>query len=186
MTGQPEPADVAETIRVLQQQLATAIDAVKRLDREVTELRAALAEPGPTTTQTTEPTGLREQLAAAISPVLDAHPEHNRTDEHEHVVSEIAAAVLAAVAAESPWLKATAEDLAAAEQRVKQIAELRDRWVTAGPPPLGTSINRWWDRRLAELHAALQPAAHNDGPTVEECRDADRAHWTTKYAGEGQ
>lgn len=53
MTGQPEPADVAETIRVLQQQLATAIDAVKRLDREVTELRAALAEPGPTTTQTT-------------------------------------------------------------------------------------------------------------------------------------
>lgn len=31
---------------------------------------------------------------------------------------------------------------------------------------------------------ATEPA-HNDGPSVEECRDADRAHWTTKYAGEG-
>lgn len=29
-----------------------------------------------------------------------------------------------------------------AEQRVQQIADLRDRWLMAGAPPLGTSINR--------------------------------------------
>lgn len=47
---------------------------------------------------------------------------------------------------------ARATDAAADIQRV---AALHDRWVKAGPPPLGTSINRWWDRRLAELHHAL-------------------------------
>lgn len=42
-----------------------------------------------------------------------------------------------------------------AEQRVQRIAELRDRWLMAGAPPLGTSISRWWDKRLAELGATL-------------------------------
>jgi hypothetical protein len=27
---------------------------------------------------------------------------------------------------------------------------------------------------------ATEPA-HNDGPSIAECRDADRAHWTAKY-----
>lgn len=38
------------------------------------------------------------------------------------------------------------------------------------------------------LHGDARPAAtgateraHNGGPSVEECREADRAHWTTKY-----
>lgn len=35
------------------------------------------------------------------------------------------------------------------------VRDLLDRWLAAGPPPLGTSINRWWDRRLAELAAAI-------------------------------
>ncbi|MDX3637844.1 hypothetical protein PV728_48270, partial [Streptomyces europaeiscabiei] len=39
---------------------------------------------------------------------------------------------------------------------------LRDRWVKAGPPPLGTSISRWWDRRLVELAAALNTPPAND------------------------
>jgi hypothetical protein len=38
-----------------------------------------------------------------------------------------------------------------------RVRELTDRWVKAGPPPLGTPIARWWDRRLAELHAAVRP-----------------------------
>lgn len=42
-----------------------------------------------------------------------------------------------------------------AEQRVARLADLHARWLAAGPPPLGQSINRWWDRRLAELGAAL-------------------------------
>ncbi|WP_405960581.1 hypothetical protein OG235_24615 [Streptomyces sp. NBC_00024] len=42
-----------------------------------------------------------------------------------------------------------------AEQDVSRVIALYEQWVKAGPPPLGTSINRWWDSRLAELHAAL-------------------------------
>jgi hypothetical protein len=41
-----------------------------------------------------------------------------------------------------------------AEQRV---AALYEQWVKAGPPPLGTLINRWWDARLVELHHAILP-----------------------------
>lgn len=72
-----------------------------------------------------------------------------------------------------------------------RVQALADRWAKAGPPPLGTSMARWWDGRLVELNTALAesgPATtqttepgHNDGPSVKECRDADRAHWTTKY-----
>ena len=40
-----------------------------------------------------------------------------------------------------------------------RVRELADRWVKAGPPPLGTPTARWWDRRLAELHAAIRPTA---------------------------
>ncbi|MFF9312183.1 hypothetical protein ACF1BS_14855 [Streptomyces sp. NPDC014748] len=40
-----------------------------------------------------------------------------------------------------------------------RVSDLYKQWVKAGPPPFGTSLSRWWDARLAELHAALQPAA---------------------------
>lgn len=46
-----------------------------------------------------------------------------------------------------------------AEADVTRIIDLYERWVKAGPPPLGTSISRWWDARLAELHNAIRPPA---------------------------
>lgn len=36
------------------------------------------------------------------------------------------------------------------------VTELYDRWVKQGAPPLGVSINRWVDKRLIELHQAIQ------------------------------
>ncbi|MDX3035210.1 hypothetical protein PV515_46465, partial [Streptomyces scabiei] len=44
-----------------------------------------------------------------------------------------------------------------AEADVTRVISLYERWVKAGPPPLGTSISRWWDKRLAELHHAIRP-----------------------------
>lgn len=44
------------------------------------------------------------------------------------------------------------------EATVQRVTALYERWVKAGPPPLGTSVSRWWDTRLAELHTALNPA----------------------------
>lgn len=44
-----------------------------------------------------------------------------------------------------------------AEQDVARVIDLYERWVKAGPPPLGASLARWWDTRLAELHTAIRP-----------------------------
>ncbi|MCI3277593.1 helix-turn-helix domain-containing protein [Streptomyces cylindrosporus] len=41
---------------------------------------------------------------------------------------------------------------------LKRVLELNRRWTQAGPPPLGTSVSRWWDARLIELHQALRRA----------------------------
>ncbi|MEV7793383.1 hypothetical protein AB0O68_15530 [Streptomyces sp. NPDC087512] len=41
---------------------------------------------------------------------------------------------------------------------VTRVIDLYEQWVKAGPPPLGASLARWWDARLAELHNAIQPA----------------------------
>ncbi|WP_206739492.1 hypothetical protein [Streptomyces sp. L2] len=46
-----------------------------------------------------------------------------------------------------------------AEGTVTRVIDLYEQWVKAGPPPLGTSVYRWWDARLAELHNAIQPPA---------------------------
>lgn len=48
-----------------------------------------------------------------------------------------------------------------AEATAARIRALYEQWVKGGPPPLGTSMSRWWDRRLAELHRAIQPPAHD-------------------------
>jgi len=43
----------------------------------------------------------------------------------------------------------------AAEHEESRVTDLYEQWVQAGPPPLGVSINRWWDKRLVELHRAI-------------------------------
>lgn len=106
--------------------------------------------------------GLRGEIARAI----------HRYD-RDHLLSRSAApskdhqgeadAVLALLYRAWPWLRAEAEDAAATEATelatTARITDLCDRWVKAGPPPLGTSLARWWDRRLAELHNTIHPPA---------------------------
>ncbi|MET9138871.1 hypothetical protein [Streptomyces parvulus] len=46
-----------------------------------------------------------------------------------------------------------------AEDTVTRVITLHEQWVAAGPPPLGAPLARWWDKRLAELHNAIQPPA---------------------------
>jgi len=43
-----------------------------------------------------------------------------------------------------------------AEQDVTRVIDLYERWVKAGPPPIGASLSRWWDERLIELHDAIK------------------------------
>lgn len=44
-----------------------------------------------------------------------------------------------------------------AEETVSRVISLHETWTATGPPPLGTSLNRWWDNRLVELAAAINP-----------------------------
>lgn len=55
----------------------------------------------------------------------------------------------------------------AATEQAKAMRILYERWVKAGPPPLGTSMSRWWDKRLVELHQAILPPVREqkDRPT---------------------
>ncbi|MFJ4847572.1 hypothetical protein [Streptomyces sp. NPDC088733] len=47
-----------------------------------------------------------------------------------------------------------------AEEDVTRVIDLYERWTKAGPPPIGTSIARWWDARLVELHGAIANTAN--------------------------
>ncbi|MEV0443504.1 hypothetical protein AB0I84_13190 [Streptomyces spectabilis] len=48
-----------------------------------------------------------------------------------------------------------------AEQDITRVIALYEQWVAAGPPPLGTSVARWWGARFAELHDAMLLPTHH-------------------------
>lgn len=52
------------------------------------------------------PPGMLLKLTNAISDVLDEHPEHNRNDEHEHVVNKVTTTALATLYGYTPHREA--------------------------------------------------------------------------------
>ena len=56
-----------------------------------------------------------------------------------------------------PLASTTAELARDSGATVQRVIALYEQWVKAGPPPLGTPMSRWWDKRLAELHNAILP-----------------------------
>jgi hypothetical protein len=78
--------------------------------------------------------------------------------------------------------RATARVFAAlhrsAEGDVTRVIQLAEQWATR--PERADAL-----RELTEALGYGQPA-HNAGPSIAECAQADDAHWTAKYAGEGQ
>ena len=79
----------------------------------------------------------------------------------------IADAVLAAIL---PTTRLTAALHRSAEEDIQRVIALHEQWVKAGPPPLGTSVARWWDARLVELRDAILPP--DQQPTTEPGREA--------------
>ncbi|ELP67717.1 hypothetical protein STRTUCAR8_08596 [Streptomyces turgidiscabies Car8] len=73
-------------------------------------------------------------------------------------------------ATEATDIETTARVLAAlhrsAEDTVTRVIGLYEQWVKAGTPALGTSMARWWDRRLVELHDAIQGPAEQPARTT--------------------
>ena len=83
------------------------------------------------------------------------------------VPEDIATAVIRLL---QPGARITAALARHSEATVQRTTDLYERWVKAGPPPLGTSLARWWDQRLVELRAAILPA---DEPAPATTRQAE-------------
>lgn len=108
---------------------------------------------------------LREQLEDALrstarigypdAPVV--HGAHIYDARCALCVSDIPALVDALLAAILPTTRLTAELARSAEQDVSRVIALYETWLAAGPPPIGTSMSRWWDQRLTELRDAINP-----------------------------
>lgn len=60
---------------------------------------------------------------------------------------------------DEPRVQLPAAPAPAVTEQAKAMRILYERWVKAGPPPIGTSMSRWWDARLVELHHAIHPPA---------------------------
>ena len=141
---------------------------------------------------------LQQLLADAVRPWLLGADEAD--------VQHCATAVMDAILPTTRLLDALHKS---AHDDVTRVIDLYERWVKAGPPPLGTSTARWWDMRLAELHNAIHPAdqpaaaepdtryaqaiadvqssgpaaRHDDGPSIAEAAADDRT-WDLRKAGE--
>lgn len=89
---------------------------------------------------------LRDQIADAIGRIPLVLPIEHRRKAADQVLAVI-----------QPGAGITATLARMSEAGVQRVIDLYERWVKAGPPPLGTSMSRWWDARLVELHHAILP-----------------------------
>ncbi|MFF9310110.1 hypothetical protein ACF1BS_04280 [Streptomyces sp. NPDC014748] len=112
---------------------------------------------------------LRDRIAEALREA-DTYAQLERRDDRERFAAAVLAVLLGADETQ-PDVSSTPRVLSAlhrsAEEDVARVIELYEQWVKAGPPPLGTSMSRWWDVRLAELHNTIRPSAGRqlqDGP----------------------
>lgn len=130
----------------------------------------------PTTTDWEQQKQRAEQAEAAIARVRALHRKATHGDDCVHCAAFGSAydntwpcqtiRVLDGTASAPPIpaaadIETTARVFAAlhqsAEQDVTRVINLYERWVKAGSPPLGGSVSRWWDGRLAELHDVILP-----------------------------
>lgn len=74
-----------------------------------------------------------------------------------HPVASPAAVMTAVSTPVTPGMASgiTASCANASAADVQRVISLYERWLKAGPPPLGASMARWWDARLLELCTAI-------------------------------
>lgn len=122
---------------------------------EMTILAARHLDPaeGPAQVGNVIDTATRSAITTVLRYVAKAHniPQTAPAEQtearlaHQQTTSEAAGRLLTRTTDERDQLRAAND----------RVTALYEQWVKAGPPPLGASMARWWDARLAELHAAL-------------------------------
>lgn len=145
LAGRLQRAETA-TDSELRRQLADAVRALGKSETELAALRAVArgycphcgrGDASPTTAQW--------------------YAERQRADQAEGQLRHLQATSEAA----GILLTRTTDERDQLRGALARVQALADRWVKAGPPPLGTSINRWWDKRLVELNAVLSDTKEN-------------------------
>lgn len=150
-------AEAPEQVGVLQKRLRLAHQARRAKEHQLDDIRRALCDIG--FMEDDDPYS-HVDLADVIR--QNGHAlEVSEADD----VDDLTAPALAAT--EATEQETTTRVFAAlhrsAEQDVSRAIALYERWVKAGPPPLGTPIARWWDKRLVELHNAIHPPSASPG-----------------------
>ncbi|MCX4827151.1 hypothetical protein OG746_26845 [Streptomyces sp. NBC_01016] len=111
---------------------------------------------------------LHAQLRAAIEPILDEYPEHNRTDEHEALLAEITTAVLGVVL---PAARTTAAIARMSEAEVHRVIAV----IEQGPPDehLDPQWERGWDAAMDAIRSALVSSTELRSPGDEALKQYD-------------
>lgn len=110
---------------------------------------------------------MNSALIAVESHLTKPYPDDPRWTPWTRFVGPALQGLTEALQSGPPASETTARVFAAlhrsAEQDVTRVIDLYEQWVKSGPPPLGTSISRWWDARLVELHDAILPPLRETG-----------------------
>lgn len=94
---------------------------------------------------TGSPTGRTDRMAVAAMDLADHEAAQLRAELERYTEAESADAAAGSYAHRAVQ----------AEAVLARVRALRDTWDASGPPPLGTSMSRWWDRHLVALNGAL-------------------------------
>ncbi|MFD5579021.1 hypothetical protein [Streptomyces pseudogriseolus] len=124
---------------------------------------------------------LREVIAGAIWDTPSTHPDAIANAVYArlkpHLAPHYQRAVDAAIAAERRAQQA--------EATVARVRALADRLDEFAENALNTSDRQLYATLARDIRQRIDaPPAHNAGPTVAECAEADRLWWTTQKHGE--
>jgi hypothetical protein len=150
--------------------LAAATDAVLAVrDEELLRLRAETATAEDLTTAQAAIERVRKlasQWAILRTYGSAAYELRKVLDEKEASQPQVVHSTTEQQASASPGV----DELATAQAAVARVHDLHTGWLSTGAPPLGTSIARWWDKRLIELAAALdEPRDGAGADTARHC-----------------
>lgn len=162
-TDTPAPAPVRESFRV--RQLKTQVSDAKYERNRAQERAEAASRVGTQYMVRAERAEAALQRVHDLADLIEAGAPW--ADNLDNVARRIRDAATIPpgpdpVTPEREQLRAVIKALGAAETQLARARAVYHRWVAAGPPPLGTSLARWWDARLAELHGAIRPTTAKD------------------------
>jgi hypothetical protein len=101
------------------------------------------------------PSALRDLIAAAI--YERNNPGHRWADAHPDDRLAYGGDADATLAVILPITRLLGDLHRSAHEDMQRVIALYERWVKNGPPLVGTTMSRWWDARLGELHNAILP-----------------------------